>query len=171
MQDCGEPFHILAVVDSPESALGFEQGIGQPFRRHLCFGPPSAHAPDLGADVPEGILDAVGVEQGCIQRAGCSETMDGQEFIPGLLQACERLSILSFQKDPQFLHDLLGGLQPFRLAKAPEEPVNLTVVAVGKVAFDVAGFVNQATLDDRIRPLLPDAFAQGLGTVSDGQGL
>jgi hypothetical protein len=169
LQDKGELFHVVAVVDPPKPALGFKQRIGQPFRGHLRFGFPSTYPAGFGPDIPERVLDAVGVEQRRIQRAGRAEAVDGQQLVSCFFQTRKCLGILPFQECPQLLHNLFRGLQAFRLAKAVEEPVHFAVVAIGKIALEVAGLVDQAALNDGVRPFPAHGFAQGLRSVRYGE--
>ncbi len=129
MQDPGKLGHVRKPVDPAESALGFEQGVGHPLRSHLRLGSPAGHAPDFGADVPERVLDAVGIEQGFVQRTRRTQAMNRQEFVPRFFEADERLGILALQEIPQILKAFLGGLQPLRLAQTVEEPFELPMVA------------------------------------------
>lgn len=91
--------------------------------------------------------------------------MNGQQFVSCFFQARECLGILSFQKNPQFFHNLFGGVQTLRLAQPREETIHLTVMAVRKVAFNVTSFMNQTALDDGVWPFLSNRFAQRLCSV------
>ncbi len=64
----------------------------------------------------KGVSDAVGVEQGFIQRAGHTQPVDGQEFVARFREAGESLGALSFKKLAQLLLALLSRFDSFGLA-------------------------------------------------------
>ena len=93
---------VLVSPDPPEAFLGECKATADPKLCLVGFLSPAADASDMAAQVFDGIFNAIGAQEGRVERRGNFQAVEGDQLFAGFLEAVTGLLVLVCEEKPGF---------------------------------------------------------------------
>lgn len=155
--------------DTTEAALNVQEGGGGPARDLVGGRLPTGDFGGLAAIVAHHVFDGVGRQQRDVQRRGHVEAVQGDELIARLVETGQAGGVARGDETPQFGQRFAAGHGAFGQTQAPPQARRFGVIAAAEITVEIALFVHQAALDERVGPGGEHGGLERGGTVEHRQ--
>lgn len=155
--------------DAVESGLNVQEGGGGPAGDLIGRGLPPGDPDGLPAIIEHDVFNGVGGEQRDVQGGGHVEPMQGDELVAGLVETGEAGGIARGHEGPQRGQRFAASVRALGEPQSPPQPFHLRMVPLPQIAVEIAFFVHEAALGERVGPGGQHRGLQGGGAIQHHQ--